>query len=357
MFPQFQPLSFEENNPFMSGMLMAQKYQENEIKKAYEELQRQELQAKAPYFNDLVKAQLELAQAQPSHMRADTAHLGAETRKTNEMLPGQKEELRLKNMLYPELTRAQIKNYEALSKFREMGGSGLGTGAKEELFFHNLISKDNPHFTPEQVYEASNVIREGGSQLKDGTPVVFSRAAKDSLDRITKSGTYAGAQVPIIQASQSDAELDVFSKYADEFLEPYGTTFLGYSPKQIIDTFKTDKASQERLGKFIAGQALQYEIAQIRNRISRGQPGVESTKQLMSESQQHVDAKYPKLSGEARKVANRELNRVIKEGLEASKTVSTGAFIPNKEVSKEVKKGSKSNPIKLKLVNGQLVEE
>jgi hypothetical protein len=257
---------------------------------------------------------------------------------TNQYLPDNlrlsNESQRLKNTYqdkennwYDRDKQSMIDERNALSYARKQGLSGLGVGGKEEIRFNNEVAQDNPHLkTPEQVREAANVYAQGGNQLSDGTPLrPISESAKRSLDRLTKGSSYSGAIVPIIKANQADAELKVLMDMSNKDFAPYATTYAGYSPEQIADTFKKDEASQKRLGNFIASQAAQYEAAQIRNRIAGGEPGISATQELMGKSGQIIKDRYPRLSATARQQATKRLDEYLDAGLKARRQVGIGA--------------------------------
>jgi len=274
-----------------------------------------------------------LNQEQPEKFKSDMATAAlqqaftqANTNKLNTMTPLEAQAEVLKNQFYPELTKSQIASNLAMANLRNMGGSGLGTGGKEEIMFQNLIKKDNPNLNSDQVYEASNILRSGGNTLSDGTKLnPMSPAAQASFDRLTKYGTTAGAITPLLKARQADAELKTLMSMSQPDFAPYATTFAGYSPEQIADTFKSDDASQTRLGKFMAAQAAQYEAAQIRNRIAGGEPGLLATQELMGKSGQIIKTLYPKLSAQARQAAANRLDEYLSSALQARQSVGIGA--------------------------------
>lgn len=203
------------------------------------------------------------------------------------------------------------------------GGTGGGVGAKEQMLLNQLVAKDNPHLNndPDRVYEASNVIASGGNALADGTKVNVSPAARASLDRITKYGSTGSLITQGIKAQQADAELNVLSNLAGQYVKPYSDTYFGYSPQQMLDSVKNDEGSQKKLGKFIAGQAIQFELAQIRNRIAQGEPSVSATQELMGRSGQVIDTRYPKLSAIAREEARKTLDEALQQGLKARQSI------------------------------------
>jgi hypothetical protein len=206
------------------------------------------------------------------------------------------------------------------------GITGVGAGPKEQLFFEQTVKKDNPNLTDDQAYEAANVIANGGDSLSDGTKLNISQRALTSLDRLTKGTTTTAALNQAIRGTQAERELDVLNNYATKGLAPYGDTFADMNPKQIADTFKSDKASQERLGRFVAAQGLQYEIAQQRIKLANGEPGVTSTNELINLSKQTINAKYPRLSKQAREEAARYMDEALKAGFNARQSAGLGAF-------------------------------
>lgn len=166
---------------------------------AMAQAQKQEGEAKYAERNALantIKQELENRFYGPK-AQAEIGLQTANANKLNTMTPLEAQELKLKNQFYPSLTNAQIENYKALSNYRSLGGGstgGLGAGGKEELFFQNLVSKDNPQLgnDPAKIYEASNVLRKGGNRLSSGEYLnPLSPASTEALNRITKYGNTA----------------------------------------------------------------------------------------------------------------------------------------------------------------------
>lgn len=122
---------------------------------------------------------------------SEIANRNALTNKYNTMTPLEAQELKLKNALYPELTRAQIGAQNAMANLRNMGGSGVGVGGKDEALFQHQVALDNSHLkTPEEIYEASNVLRNGGNRLSNGKLLnPLSPAARTTMLRLQKGTT------------------------------------------------------------------------------------------------------------------------------------------------------------------------
>lgn len=380
---------FEYDDPFSmltGGMKFGQDYLQNmrknplELKQmqlvnALKEYQRQQEEARSPFYKNMAKSENDLASLAPQEHRQKMAELsqqmqynpqrwqsemnlqGAQTNKMNTMTPLEAEETRLKNKSYPDYIRSQIAANNSLAGQRESGTAGMGTGGKEELMFQNFVEKDNPQLkTPAQIYEASNVLREGGNQLSDGTPLnPLSPAARSSLDRIYGGTTTSANRTALISGTQAEAEINVLSKFAQNGLKEYGYTYANMNPRQIYDTLKSDPKSQKKLGKLIAAQQLQYEIAQNEIKLSNGEPGVTSTHELMQIGQQMLNLKFPKLSYEARKEANSYFLEALKEGLEARKKAGISiskALEKDKSNKTNAEISSMSDEDLLKIVNG-----
>lgn len=114
----------------------------------------------------------------------------ANINRLNTMTPLDAMRQSLENQWYPKLSQSKIDEAQSLSDYRKTAGTGSAAGGKYERDFQNFVAKDNPHITPEQIYEASNVLREGGDTLEDGTKLnPLSAAAQGALDRVLKSGT------------------------------------------------------------------------------------------------------------------------------------------------------------------------
>jgi hypothetical protein len=257
----------------------------------------------------------------------------AMTERYNTMTPLEAKKLELQNLFYPDVTKSNISAQKSLEDFRKMGGGGAGVDQKQLQGFQNQISLDNPSWDQNQINQAASAYLSGETTMPDGSPLPpASGLAQQYLDLMSKKTTTAALQTGGVKAKQAEAELEVLNKYANEGLKPYGTTYNDMNAQQILDSFRSDKASQLRLGKFIASQALQYEAAQNRVRLANGQPGITATEGLMRASQQIVNAKFPRLSYEARQEATRFMDEALKKGLEARNSVGiTASSLRNKK--------------------------
>jgi hypothetical protein len=355
----FQPMNFAniapQGNPFMRDLVgnLVSGYKAGQVP-AQLNRQRQEEELKNAFQSMLNEEQPEKFRSEMMSAAIQRALGQANADKINTMTPLEAAELSLKNQFYPELTRQQIESAKALAAMRQLGGSGVGAGGKEELLFQNLVRRDNPGLTDDQVYEASNVLRQGGDTLSDGTKLSpLSPASQASFDRLTKYGTTSPLITGNIQGAQSEAEIDALAKHAQAGIRPYGDTYAGYSPAQIIDTFKNDKESQERLGRFIAAKQLQFEIAQNQIRLANGKPGVTTTQELMDLGMQNIKGAYPMLSGKAREAAQNYFIEGLKKGFQARKQVGLGA---SSSFSQPGSSSSKAATVRYNPATGKLEE-
>lgn len=219
---------------------------------------------------------------------------------------------------------ADIGSKQALANWRQMGGGRGGTKIQGQMYLQNQVMRDNPGMSSDDAFEAAGNIMDGDNSLH-GKPINVSGLTRTTADNLSLGRTTAAAATQGIKANQAEAELGVLNDYAQKGLEPYGDSFAGMNGPQIADTFKTDAKSQERLGRFVASQALQYEIAQNRIRLANGQPGVTSSQEMINLSQQSINAKFPKLTYAARKEAARYMDEALRKGLEARNRYGIGA--------------------------------
>ena len=239
------------------------------------------------------------------------------------------------NQFLGEREPAEIGEIKARSKSYGRGGGRGGVGSKDESLFQNSVAQLNPELDERQQVEAANAYAEGKDRLSDGTPLApITPLVQRNLDRAYKSTTTANLINQGVRANQAEAEIGVLQDYAQKAMAPYGDTVFNMSPEQIKDSFKTDPESQKRLGKLIAAQALQYEIAQNRIRLANGQPGVTSTQELMQLSGQQLHTKFPRLSAEARQEASRYLDEALKEGNRVRQNVGTSPSALGRRIEK-----------------------
>lgn len=360
----FQPINFAnikpQGNPFFRDLVenLATGYQAGQLPQQLERQRQKEELANAmqkllveeqpqKFSEESQRRQLEnafqalLNQEQPQKFGSEMSSAAvaralqqANINRMATMTPLEARELALKNELYPELTKSQIASNLALSKQRELGITGLGTGGKEEYLFQNLTAKSNPQFNADQVFAASNAVREGKTTLADGTPINVTPAMTSSLDRIAKYGTTGDLVSNVIRGKQADAEINVLNKYIGEAIAPYGNTIAGYSPKQIIDTFSNKKEDQIKLGRLAAAQQLQTDAAANQNIINSGRPTASITREILRDSETKIKTRWPQMSNVARQESLRYLKEALDATLRAKQSVGIGASSANQPISK-----------------------
>ncbi len=274
--------------------------------------------AKGKYADQRELAGLNSTLAGTDYTRAGTQGLNITNQELGQRLHEQLLKEQTLNQFLPDSEKARIARENAMVNYYKTGGPGSSTGSKDYQAYVNGISQDNPGLSQEQLREASDTLAKGGAQLSDGTmlnPMSF--GTRTALDRAVKASTTAQQINQGLGANQAEAESDTLLKYAEKGISPYADTLFDKSPKQIMDTFKSDDKSQKKLGEFIAAQALQYEIAQQRVKLAGGQPGITATEGLIDLSKQVINAKYPRLTGKARKAASDYMTEALKEGLKS----------------------------------------
>jgi len=205
----------------------------------------------------------------------------------------------------------------------------LGAGAKEELFFRGLVSKDNPGLTEDQNYEAANVLRSGGDTLSDGTKLKpLSPAARNSLDRLTKYGTTASIITSTIGGERAEAELPVISGYIKEGNLVYPNSVAGISPQFLSDKLSAtqgNKDAQDRLSKYYAAGILNFEKSQLQQMLASGKTTVQATKELMKHSATERLKDFGVSSGPVLNKTLDIVNDATEKAFKARKNVYAGA--------------------------------
>jgi hypothetical protein len=216
------------------------------------------------------------------------------------------------------------------------------------------VVRDNPGIDMKKANEITNAWLGGQDTFSDGTPVPQPQGnAATILDRVNKSRTTTGALNTILNAQGAEKEVEVLSDIASDWLKPYGTTYFNMSPSQISDSFKNDEESQKKLGKFIAAQALQYDIAPARTRLAGATPGVTLTNELVNVGMQNIGARYPRLSEKARNYASKYINEALTKGFNARKNAGITA---SSAFSKKSIPENSEKVTKWEVKNGELVE-
>lgn len=211
--------------------------------------------------------------------------------------------------------------------YSKIGGRGLG-GVRGQLWdqFLNQVTSDNPDMTPSQLRQMADAHISGETTLPDGTPVKpLTPLARERLNAALTGGTTSALITQGVKANQGEAEINVLKHFAQAGLKKFGTTYGGYSPAQIAATLSSDTKAARDLGKFVASQQLQFEIAQNQIKLAQGEPGVTTTQELMNLGMQHINAQYPKMSYQARKEAQDYFTRALGYGLKARNRVGIGA--------------------------------
>jgi hypothetical protein len=356
--PNFPMLSADQANPAISGLarmiqmhLQRQQVQRNDATmpfvgpQAQANLQRTQLgnqgaEAQLPYIAPEAAADLQGKQLQNKfyapNMQSQIASRDAGTLQQNIM-----------NSLLPDKMKSDIGLTNAQAQMYGMGGGMHPTAAIQSYNqVLNNVAQDNPELKndPSKIREATNAYLQNQNSLSDGTQLnPMSGVTQQSLGQYVKYSTTAPLLTRQVGAQQAEAEQNVISNLAKKYILPYGNTYDGYSPQQIVDSFKSDPESQKRLGQFIAGQQMMYDMSQLQIRINQGQSSEGATNDILNSSQMRLKAQYPKLSAEARSnyldAINDAMKQMLsarqKQGINASQTVTGQAEGTDSKPSKE----------------------
>jgi hypothetical protein len=254
------------------------------------------------------------------NIRSEIGNRNALTQKYNTMTPLEAAHQQLENEWYAKKAQSDI-------NYKNMGGGRGSTGAKDDYIYQQNVAKDNPQLkTEDQIREAANAYARGEDHLADGTPLnPISPDTQRAYDRAFKSTTNAGLVKAGVQANQADAELKALTSHVAPVIKDVGTTYFNRSPEQLYASFSNKPAEQKKLGRIIGARSLQYAIAQLRNRIDMGEPGINATHELMQNSGQVITALFPRITPVARAEADRFVQEGVEKALKARNAYGVGA--------------------------------
>jgi hypothetical protein len=285
-------------------------------------------------FAKMREAQLQKQQNE----QTDKYHMG--------LLDIQKQELPTQNAL----RQAQAEYYKSGGR-----GAGGGVGLKDQLSLMQQAMRDNPGIDMEKANEITNAWLDGKATLDDGTPVPPPKGnARLTVDRLNKGRTTAALMNQGVQANQAAAEMPIYDKAINEAVQPYGTTVFGQSAQQIKDfAHPGDEKAQTRLGKYLGAQVLLYDRAALNLKINGLPAGVTIADEIKKLSNQTINAKFPMMTADARKIASDYVAKTLESGLNARKKVPiTASSLMNQGEGQD----NQSNVKKWKIENGSLVE-
>lgn len=152
------------------------------------------------------------------------------------------------------------------------------------------------------------------------------------------------------------AESDVINNFVAQGLGPYAQTFGGMSPKQMSDAL-TGKNYDQQVN-FYAARALAPEAANIRTALAQGQASEGGVNQMMNNSLMNIKASQSFMTPEMYQDVQKLINQKLTDSFNAAeKTYQIGGNKTNSSENPNSSSTPSSASVKLKWVNGQLVEQ
>lgn len=234
----FQPLTFQQANPWMSGAnagldLFGKGMQTAYLPKQLEqqaknaEMVNALKQIELKYAPEMTQAELGYKQAQTPYLQQQTRQLSmsndfyprvaesglaaqaASTNEVNTMLPLRAQQLSQQNQFYPEVTRSQIGAQNAMANWRNMGGAGMGVGQKEILGFQRQLMNEHPDWNDQQIDQAASAYLDNKNTLPDGTTLPeLSGTGKTMAAQILKRNSPAAIQTQAASLANTANELN-----------------------------------------------------------------------------------------------------------------------------------------------------
>jgi predicted small metal-binding protein len=335
----FQPFNYANITP--QGNPWAQNFVENLTKgfqagrlpfETGQAEQKQDLENKKQQLANVM--QIMLNREQPEKFSAEQADTlsrvglnNANASNINTMTPLDAEKQKLANAMYNKVTQSQIDQNEANAYLRNSGGAGGGVLKQAQLMFNRAVAQDNPNLSPSQLYEATNVLQDGGDTLSDGTKLApLSKNAMVALSGISKAITTNQALNRNLTGQQAGNELDVIGDYITRWQQPYGTTIFGISPQRTKDNFNTSDEAQDRLAKADVADELSIDQATLQNKINSGEATATITEELMKKGQQHIKDTHGITTARYRKTYMDSLKQALHDALSSRQSVPINAY-------------------------------
>ena len=285
-------------------------------KQLAEDLLRQKLsnamnKPKAEHAEEITLADLMNTRANTGLTTANTGLAEQNTRKQH-----------ILNNYLPKRESNEINEIAAREKYYLNGGGRGGVSAQNQTALQQQIKRDNPNFTDEQAFEAAGNLVSGKEMLNDGTPFNASGLTRLSAQKAVLQGNTAALTTQGTQAAQAESEIPVVDKYINEGNKPYGSTYFGYSPALAADSAKTnDAAAQERVGKKIAADFLNFDRAALAAKMSGTQSGVTIVNEMMHAAGQKIKESSFIKTQKAREVALNTVREALNKMLSARRKV------------------------------------
>ncbi|HXK00700.1 MAG TPA: hypothetical protein VNF93_02300 [Buchnera sp. (in: enterobacteria)] len=147
---------------------------------------------------------------------------------------------------------------------------------------------------------------------------------------------------------QVNAELDYLSSSTTPIIKKYANTYAGFSPKRIIDQLSNDPRKQKEFGEYVGALSAMSGIANARNLLEGGQPGVTVMNDIRDNMLKGIDTHAgQKMTGVAFQAAQDKINEILSKG--AKIRTSTG-MNPYEDISNKNKKSQES-------VKGSILKE
>lgn len=201
------------------------------------------------------------------------------------------------------------------TQFQKLEGNAIG-----QLARYNHISEDKGQEMLDAYMNGSLKLPDG-TKLKPLTPSIYNSLSA-YMGKTAPAATISKAQ----SANVAHAEIETLSDWVKPIYKTYGTTYLNRSPEALIDSFKSDPASQKRLGKLLAANVINNALVNAINRVDFGEAGEGAVHRLLEASHLTISTNFPRLSGAARAAAIEALQEAQSKAIETRNKFGVGAL-------------------------------
>lgn len=217
---------------------------------------------------------------------------------------------------------AEIASKLAYAQYMNMGGAhGAGGGLDNKLsmaMWRSLPQNERTEIAA-TLRGAGVPVDEGVRRMMNGETIneIVESYGKDINETERKYAATASNVTQIKNAEGAEAELQSINNKVTPWLSKYSRTIKGYSPNQIVDAIKGGNPDEQ--AKFLAGRALQPELAGIRTRILGGSTAHQALKEVKDVALGNFKVFSPLISPEVYEKTQKYIDEAIEEGFKARK--------------------------------------
>lgn len=221
--------------------------------------------------------------------------------------PGVADQVRKQIELQQRNTESNIEQRNQVNRFRAFNSLSARDKANLIAGFRTL------GFDEDEAVDA--IVNDNRNLYQTARDLGYSEEQARNLEK-----TYAPTESTITdiqRATGAQAESQSLESFITHGMKPYARKFAGYSPKQIIDSFKTDGKSEEQMSDFLAARALSLENTAARIRQAGLSDAEKIVRALNDKSLNNVKAFESLVSPRVYELTQQKITRELNKAADA----------------------------------------